>query len=136
MARVTVEDCVDKVPNRFELVMMAAQRARRIGSGAPLTVDRDKDKNPVVSLREIAGETIAIDDIREELIRNNQRIIALDDDEEDVIDLMDGEREWNSLSGADDDSEADEEPDADEPEAETRSAPPGLQDMAGVSEES
>ena len=64
MARVTVEDCVDKVPNRFELVMLAAHRAREISAGSPVTVDRDNDKNPVVSLREIAEETQAADDLR------------------------------------------------------------------------
>ncbi|MEM9871950.1 MAG: DNA-directed RNA polymerase subunit omega, partial [Pseudomonadota bacterium] len=64
MARVTVEDCVDKVPNRFELVMLAAHRAREISSGAPITVDRDNDKNPVVSLREIADETQSAEELR------------------------------------------------------------------------
>ena len=64
MARVTVEDCVVKVPNRFELVLLAAQRAREITSGAPLTLDRDDDKNPVVALREIADETIALDHLQ------------------------------------------------------------------------
>jgi DNA-directed RNA polymerase subunit omega len=67
MARVTVEDCVDKVPNRFELVMLASHRAREISSGDPLTVDRDNDKNPVVALREIADETQQADDLRERL---------------------------------------------------------------------
>ena len=94
MARVTVEDCIDKVLNRFELVMVAAQRARKIGSGAALTIDRDNDKNPVVALREIADETIIVEDLKEDLIRNNQRVIAIDDDGEDVIDMMDGEEEW------------------------------------------
>ena len=65
MARVTVEDCVDKVPNRFELVMLAAHRARSLASGAPLTVERDNDKNPVVALREIAEETLTADQLRE-----------------------------------------------------------------------
>ena len=89
MARVTVEDCIDKVTNRFELVMVAAQRARKIGSGGVLTVDRDNDKNPVVALREIAEETIIVEDLKEDLIRNNQRVIALDDDGEDVIEVVD-----------------------------------------------
>ena len=74
MARVTVEDCVDKVPNRFELVMLAAHRAREISTGAPLTVDRDNDKNPVVALREIADETIDIDRIEETLVKSLQRL--------------------------------------------------------------
>tara|TARA_B100000949_G_scaffold108526_1_gene96334 strand:- start:233 stop:616 length:384 start_codon:yes stop_codon:yes gene_type:complete len=98
MARVTVEDCIDKVLNRFELVMVASQRARKIGSGAALTIDRDNDKNPVVALREIADETVDVEELKEDLIRNNQRVIALDDDGEDVIDMMDGEQEWGSMS--------------------------------------
>lgn len=105
MARVTVEDCIDKVVNRFELVMVAAQRARKIGSGAPLTLPRDNDKNPVVSLREIAEETVAVPELKEDLIRNNQRVIAIDDDGEDVIDMMDGEQEWGALSDQDRDDE-------------------------------
>jgi DNA-directed RNA polymerase subunit omega len=98
MARVTVEDCIDKVKNRFELVMVASQRARKIGSGAPLTIDRDNDKNPVVALREIADETVDVAELKEDLIRNNQRVIAIDDDGEDVIDMMDGEQEWGTMS--------------------------------------
>jgi DNA-directed RNA polymerase subunit omega len=96
MARVTVEDCIDKISNRFELVMLASQRTRKIGSGAALTVDRDNDKNPVVALREIADETVETEDLREELIKNHQRIIEMDDDE-DVIEMMEGEEEWNAL---------------------------------------
>ena len=68
MARVTVEDCIDKLPNRFELVLLAAHRARVVSQGAPITVDRDNDKNPVVALREIADETIVTEDLREEYI--------------------------------------------------------------------
>ena len=98
MARVTVEDCIDKVLNRFELVMVASQRARKIGSGALLTIDRDNDKNPVVALREIADETIEVEGLKEDLIRNNQRVIAIDDDGEDVIDMMEGEEEWSAMS--------------------------------------
>lgn len=97
MARVTVEDCIDKVANRFELVMLAAQRARKIGSGAALLVDRDNDKNPVVALREIAEEKVATPDLKEELIRNHQRVIEMDDSE-DVIDAMQGEEEWNAIA--------------------------------------
>jgi DNA-directed RNA polymerase subunit omega len=97
MARVTVEDCVEKVPNRFELVMMASQRARKISSGGALTIDRDNDKNPVVALREIAADTVSVNDLKEELVRNNQRIIEMDDGE-DIIDKMDGEDEWNALA--------------------------------------
>ncbi|CUJ82914.1 DNA-directed RNA polymerase subunit omega [Shimia thalassica] len=90
MARVTVEDCVDKVPNRFELVMLASHRAREISAGAPITVDRDNDKNPVVSLREIADETQTADELRERLIENNQSQIEVDEPEEDRMALLMG----------------------------------------------
>src|SRR5579864_3279440 len=82
MARVTVEDCVVKVPNRFELVLLAAQRAREVTSGAPLTLDRDDDKNPVVALREIADETILLAHLRESLVRGMQKHIEMDEPEE------------------------------------------------------
>ncbi|RBI71892.1 DNA-directed RNA polymerase subunit omega [Roseovarius sp. TE539] len=90
MARVTTEDCVDKVPNRFDLVMLAAHRAREISAGAPLTVDRDNDKNPVVALREIAEETQSADDLRERLIESNQTQIEVDEPEEDSMALLMG----------------------------------------------
>ncbi len=90
MARVTVEDCVDKVPNRFELVMLAAHRAREISAGAPITVGRDNDKNPVVSLREIAEETQQADDLRERMIEANQTQIEVDEPEEDSMSLLMG----------------------------------------------
>ena len=90
MARVTVEDCVDKVPNRFELVLLASRRAREISSGAPITVDRDNDKNPVVSLREIAEETQSADDLRERLIESHQTQIEVDEPEEDAMALLQG----------------------------------------------
>ena len=90
MARVTVEDCVDKVPNRFELVMLAAHRARSLASGAPLTIARDNDKNPVVALREIAEETQLADDLRERLIESNQTQIEVDEPEEDAMALLMG----------------------------------------------
>lgn len=85
MARVTVEDCVDKIPNRFDLVLMAAQRARQISGGAELTIDRDRDKNPVVALREIAEEMVYPDDLRDAVISNLQRVRV---DEDDAIDEM------------------------------------------------
>ena len=85
MARVTVEDCVDKIPNRFDLVLFAAQRARQISGGAELTLDRDRDKNPVVALREIAEEMVVTDELREAVITNMQRV-QIDDD--DVVDEM------------------------------------------------
>jgi len=90
MARVTVEDCVDKVPNRFELVMLAAHRAREISAGSAVTVDRDNDKNPVVSLREIADETQSTDGLRERLIESNQTQIEVDEPEEDAMALLMG----------------------------------------------
>jgi len=93
MARVTVEDCVLKIPNRFDLVLLSAQRAREIGSGGALTIDRDNDKNPVVALREIADETVDLDDLNEKMIRGHQKVIEVEEDEEDVIDLMEGEME-------------------------------------------
>jgi DNA-directed RNA polymerase subunit omega len=90
MARVTVEDCVDKVPNRFDLVMLASHRAREISSGGEITVDRDNDKNPVVSLREIAEETQTADELRERLIESNQTQIEVDEPEEDAMALLMG----------------------------------------------
>lgn len=90
MARVTVENCVDKVPNRFELVMLAAHRAREISAGSAVTVDRDNDKNPVVSLREIADETQGADDLRERLIESNQTQIEVDEPEEDAMAILMG----------------------------------------------
>ncbi|MBV9860078.1 MAG: DNA-directed RNA polymerase subunit omega [Alphaproteobacteria bacterium] len=82
MARVTVEDCVVKVPNRFELVLLAAQRAREITSGAPLSLDRDDDKNPVVALREIADETVGLDHLRDSVVRGMQKHVEIDEPEE------------------------------------------------------
>jgi DNA-directed RNA polymerase subunit omega len=82
MARVTVEDCVVKVPNRFELVLLAAQRAREITSGAPLSLDRDDDKNPVVALREIADEMVALDHLRTSVVRGMQKHVEIDEPEE------------------------------------------------------
>jgi DNA-directed RNA polymerase subunit omega len=82
MARVTVEDCVIKVPNRFELVLLAAQRAREITSGVPLSIDRDDDKNPVVALREIADETISLPHLKEAVVRGMQKHIETDEPEE------------------------------------------------------
>jgi len=88
MARVTVEDCIDKVENRFELVLLASHRARMISSGTPLTVDRDNDKNPVVALREIADETIAAGDLREELIHSLQKYVEVDEPEAEAVPMI------------------------------------------------
>lgn len=135
MARVTVEDCVLKVPNRFELVLVASQRAREIGAGTPLMVERDNDKNPVVSLREIADTDISLDGLRETLVRNRQKVLEVEEDEEEVIDVMEGENEWSHVaaeavetelpdSGLQEDFGDEEEETADESAAET-AAPAG-----------
>ena len=88
MARVTVEDCVTKVPNRFELVMIASQRARDVSAGSSITVDRDNDKNPVVALREIADGTVDLGELEESLIKGLQKYVEMDEPEEDEIDLL------------------------------------------------
>ena len=105
MARVTVEDCVDKVPNRFELVMLAAHRAREIAAGSPLTVDRDNDKNPVVALREIADETQSADLLRERMIESHQTQIEVDEPEEDQMALLMGNGDAVDRPASDDMSE-------------------------------
>ena len=88
MARVTVEDCVDKVENRFELVLLAAHRARMISSGSPLTIDRDNDKNPVVALREIADQTVAPEDLKEDLIHSLQKYVEVDEPEAEAVPMI------------------------------------------------
>ena len=89
MARVTVEDCIDKVDNRFELVLLAGHRARQISQGAQITVPRDNDKNPVVALREIADETLSPDDLKEDLIHSLQKHVEVDEPESDGQELTD-----------------------------------------------
>lgn len=98
MARVTVEDCVRQVPNRFELVMVAAQRSRDISAGATLTLDRDNDKNPVVALREIAEETVEIDSLQDAVIRGLQKHVEFDEPEEDMLDLMSSDERLGALA--------------------------------------
>ncbi|MFO1148968.1 MAG: DNA-directed RNA polymerase subunit omega [Alsobacter sp.] len=88
MARVTVEDCIDKVDNRFELVLLASHRARMISSGSPLTVDRDRDKNPVVALREIADTTISPEDLKEDLIHSLQKHVDVDEPEAEPVPMI------------------------------------------------
>lgn len=88
MARVTVEDCVLQVPNRFQLVMLAAQRAREISAGSQLTIDRDNDKNPVVALREIADKKIASDDLREDFIHSMQKYVEVDEPEAEAVPML------------------------------------------------
>jgi len=106
MARVTVEDCIEIIPDRFDLVLMAAHRARNISAGSPLTVERDNDKTPVVALRELAEETLGLDDLRESLIIGLQRVIMDDDipEEEDqapILALEHGEEQPKEMSEAD-----------------------------------
>ena len=88
MARVTVEDCIDKVDNRFELVLLASHRARLISQGAAITIDRDNDKNPVVALREIADETLSPDDLKEDLIHSLQKHVEVDEPEPDPASMV------------------------------------------------
>ncbi len=100
MARVTVEDCVDKVPNRFDLVLFAAQRARQISGGADLTVDRDRDKNPVVALREIAEETVRPTHLEESVVNSLQRVQIDDEDEADDVGSLQASAEALRLTAA------------------------------------
>ena len=99
MARVTVEDCILKVTNRFELVMLAAQRARNISAGAALTVERDNDKDPVVALREIADETVELKGLEEGLILGLQKHVEMDEPEEDELDLLAIQQEIEGETG-------------------------------------
>lgn len=88
MARVTVEDCIDKVENRFELVLLAGHRARMISQGASITVDRDRDKNPVVALREIADQTLSADDLKEQFIHSLQEQVDVDEPEPETVPMI------------------------------------------------
>lgn len=100
MARVTVEDCIIRIPNRFELVVMAAQRARGISTGAPLTIDRDNDKNPVVALREIGDGTIDLDQLRQSLISGMQKHVEVDEPVEDNMATLMTSSEWAGVHQA------------------------------------
>ena len=97
MARVTVEDCIDKIPNRYELLMVAAQRAKDIASGAPITVARDNDKNPVVALREIADETVSIEELQKSLVMGLQKYVEVEEPEEEELEIMAAEKELADL---------------------------------------
>ena len=99
MARVTVEDCVLKIPNRFDLVMRAAQRARHISAGADLTVDRDNDKNPVIALREIAEETVDLQGLEDSLIKGMQKFVEMDEPEEEEMDFIAFQQAINGETG-------------------------------------
>jgi len=127
MARVTVEDCVLQIPNRFELVMLAAQRSRDISAGAPLSLDRDNDKNPVVALREIAETTLDLDVLKNALIKGLQKVPEADEPEEEIVDFLATEQDLardaaaaedvgdGALSMAGDDEDDDEEELVEEP---------------------
>lgn len=112
MARVTVEDCIVQIPNRFELVMLSAHRARALASGAELKLERDRDKNPVVALREIAEEKLDLGGLEESLIKGLQKRIEPDQPEEEVVELMAGEQQ-NWIGAADEADEAEDEADED-----------------------
>ena len=125
MARVTVEDCVLQIPNRFELVMLAAHRARAVGSGAELKVARDRDKNPVVSLREIADLKLDLPVLEESLVKSLQKRIEPDQpEEEEVTELMAGEQQtWiNAMDAADEEDMEEGDEDALEDETDTANA--------------
>ena len=113
MARVTTEDCVTEIPNRFELIMTASQRARKIGAGSPITLPRDNDKNTVVALREIAEKTIDIPEVQEDLIQSYQRVHESDNDDIDLAELIGNEMDDDTYGeggmedlGMDDDDDA------------------------------
>ena len=124
MARVTVEDCILKVPNRFDLVLYAAHRARGIAAGEPLTMERDNDKNPVVALREIADETIDLEKLDQSVIQGLQKHMEVDEPEEDSLSLTLPTLEWaEGESPAVDAAKADEADEAGEQAAEPESEP-------------
>jgi DNA-directed RNA polymerase subunit omega len=104
MARVTVEDCIDKVDNRFELVLLASHRARLISQGAPITIDRDNDKNPVVALREIADERLAPEDLKEDLIHSLQKHVEIDEPEPDASAMISTAESQADTSDVEDDA--------------------------------
>lgn len=109
MARVTVEDCVEKVPNRFELVMLSAQRAREILAGSALTVEPDNDKNPVIALREIADETVQLDELRDALVQSQQRHVEFDlpeEEEDELVELLESD---SHVAGVEEGSPVDEQ---------------------------
>lgn len=130
MARVTVEDCVDKIPNRFELVLIASQRARDIHSGASLTIDRDNDRNPVVALREIAAGTVSLDDLRHALEHGQSAVTEVDEPEEENMVMLAAEQAWadvtNRQAAAVDEAMAE---DGEAAEGDGGDADPGLTDQ-------
>ncbi len=129
MARVTVEDCVDKIPNRFELVLLAARRARNIHSGAPLTVERDNDKNPVIALREIADETIELEALKYEMEHGADVDQELDEPEEENLAVLSAEQAWAGVTSS-------QVPESDEAEAAAVGADAVFEPSAGDDAES
>jgi DNA-directed RNA polymerase subunit omega len=105
MARVTVEDCIDKIPNRFELVLLASHRARSIAAGAQITVQRDNDKNPVVALREIADKKISTEDLKEDFIHSMQKYVEVDEPEADAVPSLSAETRMPVLAQDDQSSD-------------------------------
>ncbi|MCM0019538.1 MAG: DNA-directed RNA polymerase subunit omega [Tagaea sp.] len=132
MARVTVEDCVTKIPNRFELVMLAAQRAREISAGSPLTVEKDNDKNPVIALREIADDSLALDNLRQSLIQGLQRQVESEEPQDDAMELLAQDRD---IAGVPEEATLDGiEDEMDVEDAETAAAKVGAADAASPEE--
>ncbi len=132
MARVTVEDCVTKIPNRFQLVIIASQRARNISAGAELNLDRDNDKNPVIALREIAEDIVDHNELEESLIKGLQKYVEMDDPEDDEVDLIaiqqayDGETaDASTASAPDSNNKAGMDEDGDDGKGEGASDPDG-----------
>ena len=97
MARVTVEDCIDKIPNRYELLMVAGQRAKDISAGAAITVSQDNDKNPVIALREIAEETVSIEELQKSLVMGLQKYVEVEEPEEEELEILAAEKELSEL---------------------------------------
>lgn len=97
MARVTVEDCIDKIPNRYDLVLIAAQRAKDISSGSPIQVDRDNDKNSVVALREIAENRVSIEDLQHSLVMGQQKYVEVEEPEDEEVEIISAEKELAAL---------------------------------------
>jgi DNA-directed RNA polymerase subunit omega len=133
MARVTVEDCVTKIPNRFELVMLAAQRAREISAGSPLTVEKDNDKNPVIALREIADDSLVLDNLRQSLIQGLQRQVESEEPQDDAMELLAQDRD---IAGVPEEATLDGiEDEMDVEDAETDAAKVGVTDAAPAATE-
>lgn len=97
MARVTVEDCIDKIPNRYDLVLVAAQRAKDISAGSPIQVDRDNDKNSVVALREISENRVSIEDLQRSLVMGQQKFVEVEEPEDEEIEIISAEKELAAL---------------------------------------